>query len=60
MDGKEKQCVTVYSRSMKGKEDKVTVPFDDYTSAIRFAHTFKPKKGYEVMKVTIEKHWWLF
>jgi hypothetical protein len=50
-----KIVVTIITRSEKDKSDMKVIETDNMTSAIRIAHTFKPKRGYKVAKVLIEE-----
>lgn len=47
--------VTVITANEKDKSDMTVVEFKDLTSAVRYAHTFKPKRGYRMKKILIEE-----
>jgi len=50
--------VTIYSMK-DGKKDIYETETDSIIGATRIIMTFKPKRGYEVVKYRIEKEWWL-
>jgi hypothetical protein len=47
--------VTIISANEKDRSDMRVLETDSLTSAVRIAHTFKPKRGYSVKKVIIEE-----
>ena len=55
---KEVWKVTIYSMKA-GKKDIYETETDSIVSVSRIIMTFKPKRGYQVVKYRIEKEWWL-
>jgi hypothetical protein len=47
--------VTIISANEKDYADTRVIETDTLLSAVRIAHTFKPKRGYKVKKVIIEE-----
>lgn len=50
--------VTIYSMK-DGKKDIYETETDSKINITRIILSFKPKRGYDVMKYRIEKEWWL-
>ena len=50
--------VKIYSMK-DGKKDIYETESDTKIGVTRIIMTFKPKRGYDVVKYRIEKEWWL-
>lgn len=50
--------VKIYSMK-DGRKDVYETNADSTVELARIVMTFKPKRGYEVVKIVMEREWWL-